>query len=66
MLMTYFTSKIGAKDNVYAKDWIANGFLTLNDKSVQKICLRFILTFTSNLTSIVFIWIDNKNICHLV
>lgn len=49
-----------------AKDWIASGLFALSDKSVQKICLRFILTFTSNLTSIVFIWRDNKNICHLV
>lgn len=46
------------------KDWIANGVAAINDKPVQKVCLRF--TFTSNFTSILFIWMDNKTMCHLV
>lgn len=46
------------------KDWIANGVSALNGKPVQKICLRF--TSTSNFTSILFIWMDNKTIRHLV
>lgn len=49
-----------------AKDWIADGFSAHSGKPVQKICLRFILTFTSNLTGIIFVWEDNKNIRHLV